>query len=242
MGVPSLVESLGAFLFAAPAVVWTASRMIPCSAGVRGPPIEFTLATAVILTLSAHEGVHAALYWLSGSGVRFGVGAHYLYVAATRPVTRETFLLVSVGPLALISASTLAAARAFPTRAELPAAIFALNALGSSGDVVLAVKTLGAPRGSLVMDRGDRSVVIPPCGRTEPPGWWASVDAFLKIYPLALTLVGTLALLTGGAPLEFHRCSGSQLIVNVDPTAPSAAALISAAAALAAAARSGGVG
>ncbi len=207
--------------------------MIPGPTAGGGPSLGFTLASAMIFTLAAHEGIHAALYRLSDSGAKFGVGTHYLYVAATRPVTRETFLLVSLAPLAVISAATLAVARAFPSHAGLPAAIFALNALGSTGDVVLAVKALGSPPGSPVADRGDRSVVIPPDGQYGPPGWWASVDAFLRIYPIALTLVGAaLALLAGGATMEFRRGSGFQLVVEVDPSAPAAAVLISAAAAL----------
>lgn len=213
--------------------------MIPDMKAGGGPPPGFTLTSALILTLVAHEGIHAALYRLSGSGVRFGVGTHYLYVSATWPITRETFLLVNLAPLAVISAVTMALARAFPNHAELPAAIFALNALGSAGDVVLAVKALGFPPGSLVVDRGDRSVVIPPGGQGGPPGWWASIDAFLRVYPVALTLVGaTLALLAGGATLEFQRGSGFRLAVRVDPAAPAVAALISAAATLIAA-RSG---
>ncbi len=214
--------------------------MIPGPIAGGGPSLGFTLASAMIFTLAAHEGIHAALYRLSDSGAKFGVGTHYLYVAATRPVTRETFLLVSLAPLAVISAATLAVARAFPSHAELPAAIFALNALGSAGDVVLAVKALGSPPGSLVADRGDRSVVIPPNGQDGPPGWWASIDAFLRIYPIALTLVGAaLALLAGGATLEFRRGSGFQLVVEVDPAAPAVAALISTAAALVISTRSG---
>ncbi len=172
--------------------------------------------------------------------MRFGVGTHYLYVSATRPVTRGTFLLVSLAPLAVISAVTMALALVFPNHAELPAAIFALNALGSAGDVVLAVKALGSPPGSLVVDRGDRSVVIPPGGQGGPPGWWASIDAFFRIYPIALTLVGAaLALLAGGATLEFQGGSGFRLAVRLDPAAPAVAALISAAAATLIAARFG---
>ncbi|HDI86393.1 MAG TPA: DUF3267 domain-containing protein, partial [Candidatus Korarchaeota archaeon] len=190
IGVPTLLESLGAFILAAPAVVWAASRLIPDLKAGGGPPLGFTLASALILTLAAHEGIHAALYQLSGSGVRFGVGTHYLYVSATRPVTRGTFLLVSLAPLAVISAVTMALALVFPNHAELPAAIFALNALGSAGDVVLAVKALGSPPGSLVVDRGDRSVVIHTRRPVLAAGWWASIDAFLRIYPIVFALVG----------------------------------------------------
>jgi len=187
--VPSFLESLGAFLLVLPGVAWSVKALFGADSvrSIAAHSGELVLALALVIIV--HEAVHALVYALGGVGVSAGLGTYYAYVAAKRPLSKKLFVTSALSPLIVISVASAALARAIPEFGSLLQMIFALNALGSVGDLILTLRVLPAPADATIVDAGASALVCLPQPETRPsPRWWGILSGFLRVFPLALAI------------------------------------------------------
>ena len=139
-------------LLALPAVTWSAKVLFDLESEVNVAAHSAELILALALVVVLHETVHALVYSLGGVGVRAGLGSYYAYIAAKKPLSKNLFLTSALSPLAVISLSTTALAKAFPELSAFLLMIFALNFLGSVGDLILTLRILPAPADVTIVD------------------------------------------------------------------------------------------
>lgn len=147
--------------------------------GPRDFPLgPLTLVLALALTLVLHEGLHALVAKLAGHGVKFGwfkwrglvVGA---YVSMKEEVQRGVWIAIAAAPMALTPA-LLALSTVGGPASGLLSMLSLMNAFGCGGDLVLVLVAAGSPRGSRVLDLGDRAKIV---GRAPRPAALALADA-----------------------------------------------------------------
>jgi hypothetical protein len=134
------------------------------------------LVAVFALTILLHEPVHGLVVWAyTGSPPRFGIGAWYAYASAPGwYLPRGPFLVVGLAPLLGLSAVGLAVVPFLP-----PASVgwvaggLIVNAVGSIGDLYIAVRLLGAPARALIEDTGH---TVTWYARTESVGQRPDAD------------------------------------------------------------------
>jgi hypothetical protein len=111
-----------------------------------------------VVILVVHEAVHGLLFWVyTRRRPQFGWKGWYAYACAPGwYLTRNSFLVVGLAPIVLMSAAALALAMVLPPIGAgmvLLGAIF--NAAGSVGDLYICWRLLAAPASAVVEDRLD---------------------------------------------------------------------------------------
>jgi len=156
---------------------WLAAIIQPevAHSGLSSGTIEVNLVTiltivlAFILVLILHEAVHGAFFWIfTQARPLFGLKAAYAYAAAPDwYIPRNTYLVVGLSPLVVISAAGIILLPLVPTDLLLPW-LFALatNASGAVGDLYIVGWLLTQPAQTLVQDRGDGMLIFTPADQT----------------------------------------------------------------------------
>jgi len=131
---------------------------------VSGPLDLLPVAVTVLATALIHEGIHGVAYRLLGYRVTFGLSKHLLaaYAAALDQwQTRPHNLIVALAPLVLLT-GILLPLLAVRSRAVVLMALAALmmNTAGAVGDLYLAGRLLRMPRGTLLYDKDDRTMLV----------------------------------------------------------------------------------
>ena len=131
---------------------------------VSGPLDLLPVAVTVLATTLVHEGIHGVAYRLLGYRVTFGVSRHLLaaYAAAFDQWQSRTHnLIVALAPLVVLT-GILLPFLAVNNRAAVLAALAALmvNTAGAVGDLYLAWRLLRMPRGTLLYDKDDETMLV----------------------------------------------------------------------------------
>lgn len=124
----------------------------------QGKTIVLIALLVFIVTIVVHELIHGFFFWVYGGKPKYGVGLAYFmpYAYASSPGQRYSLSqmsVVSLSPLFLLSAISLALAVLVPAQASYWAIIFIANFSGAVGDMWLisrAWKFAGCPQLSLV--------------------------------------------------------------------------------------------
>jgi Putative zincin peptidase len=164
------VAAVPALLLAGCSLFGLAAAMRPDLAGYSGTfqdPAEALLFVGLFLAallvspvvvFVVHEAVHGMLFWLyTRDRPRFGFKRWYLYASAPGwYLSRNSFLVVGLGPLVAMSAVALGLAMVLPPVAAAVVLLgAALNAAGSLGDLYVCARLLAVPASGMVEDRPD---------------------------------------------------------------------------------------
>lgn len=123
--------------------------------------------TGIALTLVAHELTHGLAMWLFGATPTYGFLWRGMMLYATTPgyaYRRNSYLVVALAPLALISALVVLGLWLLPgwQWAALLVLCGVVNASGASGDLWMTRIALGYPAAAFIMDERDGMRVFLP--------------------------------------------------------------------------------
>jgi hypothetical protein len=127
---------------------------------------DFVIATGLVLII--HELVHGLFFWLfSGKRPRFGIKGIAPYAAAPPGVyfPRNQVLVVGLAPLLLLTLVGILLMLIVPVQV-VPILLFfvALNASGSTMDLLMVISLLSFSADTLVENRDMKSIIYHPAG------------------------------------------------------------------------------
>ena len=110
-----------------------------------------TLLVAIVAVLFLHEGIHGAVGWILGHRPTFGVEPPLVYTTFVTKLPRDHLIAVALAPLLILDALFvgLYALGVFKLFNDLA---FAVNTIGSVGDLWIVAKLVRHPRASLIQD------------------------------------------------------------------------------------------
>jgi hypothetical protein len=117
-----------------------------------------SLLVTPFVVLVVHEAVHGALYWAyTRSRPRVGWKGWYAYASAPGwYLRRNSFLVVGLAPVVLITAAAIGLAMVLPPGAVVLVIFGAvLNIAGSVGDLYICARLCATPASAVVEDRID---------------------------------------------------------------------------------------
>jgi hypothetical protein len=109
------------------------------------------LLAAIIIVVSLHEGIHGAVAALFGHKPLFGFKPPLVYITFTSTIPRDHFILVALAPFFVLDLlfGLLYARGLLKLFSNF---CFTINTIGAVGDVWVAIKLLGAPKGTVIQD------------------------------------------------------------------------------------------
>ncbi len=179
--------------------------LVTCVGLGQGSTIDpLSIAVAGVLTLLAHEAVHAVVLLALGARPSFGAGlvrgTPYLYTTAGVRLTPASFLLVALAPLIVLDAAAAAGLLALPRSSAL-VTVLVINSSGAVGDLWMAGLVLQLPATARVLDQRTGFAVFNPGGLERPPrlpllpAWIATAAGWLAagFMILGAEILGTVA-------------------------------------------------
>lgn len=120
------------------------------------------VAVALVCVPVAHELLHGVAIFALGHRPRFGLGAGFAYTTMDEPLSRPSYLLVTLTPLIVISALAIALGALW--NAGVGWLLFAgiVNASGAVGDLWMSWRAARYPRGARYVDLADGFAVLAP--------------------------------------------------------------------------------
>ncbi len=112
-----------------------------------------TIAVAILCTVVLHEAVHSIVARSYGLRAKYGVKYIFAYVTFTEKMPRNTFLVIALAPLIILSPGLfllyyLDVLRVFSWFC------FVTNTFGAIGDIWMAANALRHPRKCIIQDTG----------------------------------------------------------------------------------------
>lgn len=109
------------------------------------------LLAAMVIVVSLHESIHGAVAALFGHKPVFGLKPPLVYITFASKIPRNHFILIALAPFIVLDLvfGLLYARGLLKLFSNF---CFTINTIGAVGDVWIAAKLLGAPKGTIVQD------------------------------------------------------------------------------------------
>ncbi len=125
------------------------------------------LLASIIVVVSLHEGIHAAVAALLGHKPLFGLRPPLVYITFADKLPRGHYMLVAITPLVVLNFlfGFLYARGVLKLLCDLSLIV---NSIGSIGDILVVLKLAGGPKGALIQDTKSGFEVWVADERTKP--------------------------------------------------------------------------
>ncbi len=109
------------------------------------------LLAAIVIVVGLHESIHGAVAALFGHKPLFGLKPPLVYITFASTIPRDHFILVALAPFFVLDLlfGLLYARGLLKLFSNF---CFTINTIGAVGDVWVAIKLLGTPRGTVIQD------------------------------------------------------------------------------------------
>lgn len=133
--------------------------LAPSSFLLLGGPELLALIAGLAAVIVLHELIHGLFFWgFTGERFQFGIRPFYAFAAAPNWfIPRSQFVIIGLAPFIIITILGIGLIWALPLSAAAVALVaVAVNAAGSTGDLVVVGWLYSKPPGRLIRDQGDR--------------------------------------------------------------------------------------